>query len=112
MRPITPRPHVRAIAALLAACAADTAAVVAFAPAPGASPIIYPAALTDSFYALPGDLADHRPESSLVPIGSGRTEWSRQLRYQVTETELGRAALGWSRDFTVTLRRATVVQLS
>ncbi|WP_158171346.1 Rep protein [Rhodococcus sp. JT-3] len=32
-------------------------------------------------------------EQSRVPIWSGRTEWLRQLRHQVTETEHGRAAL-------------------
>lgn len=32
-------------------------------------------------------------EQSRVPIWSGRAEWLRQLRYQVTETERGRAAL-------------------
>lgn len=66
MRPIAPRSHVRTIAALLAACAAGTAAVVAVAPAASASPIIYPAALTDSFYASPADLADHRPGDVLA----------------------------------------------
>ncbi|PCK23181.1 Rep protein [Rhodococcus qingshengii] len=32
-------------------------------------------------------------EQSRVPIWSGRTEWLRQLRHQVTETDHGRAAL-------------------
>ncbi|WP_156423065.1 Rep protein [Rhodococcus sp. KB6] len=36
-------------------------------------------------------------EQSRVPIWSGRTEWLRQLRHQVTETEHGRAALAANR---------------
>lgn len=36
-------------------------------------------------------------EQSRVPIWSGRTEWLRQLRHQVTETEHGRAVLAANR---------------
>jgi hypothetical protein len=36
-------------------------------------------------------------EQSRVPIWSGHTEWLRQLRHQVTETEHGRAALAANR---------------
>lgn len=92
MRPIAPRSHVRTIAALLAACAAGTAAVVAVAPAASASPIIYPAALTDSFYASPDDLADHRPGDVLAarpvsaPAGFLNTE-AVQLKFRSTNSE-------------------------
>lgn len=92
MRPIAPRSHVRTIAALLAACAAGTAAVVAVAPAASASPIIYPAALTDSFYASPGDLADHRPGDVLAarpvsaPAGFLNTD-AVQLKFRSTNSE-------------------------
>ncbi|MDV6270785.1 lipase family protein [Rhodococcus globerulus] len=92
MRTIAPRSHVRTIAALLAACAAGTAAVVAVAPAASASPIIYPAALTDSFYASPGDLADHRPGDVLAtrpvsaPAGFLNTD-AVQLKFRSTNSE-------------------------
>lgn len=92
MRPIAPRSHVRTIAALLAACAAGTAAVVALAPAASASPIIYPAALTDSFYASPADLADHRPGDVLAarpvsaPAGFLNTD-AVQLKFRSTNSE-------------------------
>ena len=44
-------------------------------------------------WALPVDSY----EQARVPIWSGRTEWLRQLRHQVTETDHGRAALAANR---------------
>lgn len=64
MRRIAAPRHTRKIGAAVAAVL--TAGIVGAAPAAVASPIIYPAVLSDDFYAAPTDLAAHQPGDVLA----------------------------------------------
>ncbi len=74
------------------AAGAAAAVAVTVAPQATASPVVYPAALADSFYSSPGDLASRAPgdviESRLVPAPAGFIDTTAvQLKFRSTNSQ-------------------------